>query len=91
MHQGSARGPPGSVQGGAPGGFGGNPGYSQAPMGAPRPQGSMNISQMHMGMTPPGHPQQPQQQNNSFQGLQWQGMGQNQQQGGMNQQQRRQW
>ncbi|KAI9913902.1 hypothetical protein PsorP6_005181 [Peronosclerospora sorghi] len=46
---------------------------------APRGPSGMNISQMHMGMgQPPGGMQQ-QQQQNSFQGLQWQGMGHQQQ------------
>lgn len=49
------------------------------------PPGNMNISQMgqHMGMNPmPSGPSIPG--NNSFQGLQWQGMG-----GGSGQQQRK--
>ncbi|CAH0484283.1 unnamed protein product [Peronospora farinosa] len=40
----------------------------------PRGPSGMNISQMHLGMSP--GMQQQQQQQNSFQGLQWQGMGQ---------------
>lgn len=47
--------------------------------GAPRPAGSMGISQMHMGMNQVPSPHQ-QQAANSFQGLQWGGMGGNQQQ-----------
>jgi hypothetical protein len=51
-----------------------------SPMGPRGPTG-MNISQMHMGMGPQQGGMQPQQQQqqNSFQGLQWQGMGQQQQ------------
>lgn len=57
-------GGPGSMGSGGPGSMG------------PRPSGNMNISQMHMGMSQPPQQQQQQQQQNSFQGLQWQGMGQ---------------
>ncbi|CAI5719301.1 unnamed protein product [Hyaloperonospora brassicae] len=47
------------------------------PLMTPQVPSSLNISQMHMGM---GQPQGGMQQQNSFQGLQWQGMGQQQQQ-----------
>lgn len=84
--RGPAPGAPGAFGGPQPGSQGFNPMGSGGPgsMG-PRPVGSMNISQMHMGMTqvgaPPGHhQQQQQQQQHSFQGLQWQGMGNQQQQ-----------
>ncbi|KAE9009766.1 hypothetical protein PR003_g15945 [Phytophthora rubi] len=63
---------------GAQGGF--NPLASGGPPSmAPRGPSGMNISQMHMGMVQPQggmQQQQQQQQQNSFQGLQWQGMGQ---------------
>ncbi|KAF1321106.1 Cmgc/mapk protein kinase, partial [Globisporangium splendens] len=70
----AARGPPGSNPG--PGAFGGNPGGFNPMGGAPRAGGSMGISQMHMGMNQVPNPHQQQQQAaNSFQGLQWGGMG----------------
>lgn len=75
------RGPPGS----SPGAFGGsNPSaFNAMGGGAPRPGVGMGISQMHLGMTPPHQQQQPQ---NSFQGLQWGGMGGNAGQGQQQQQ-----
>jgi hypothetical protein len=81
--RGPAPGAPGAFGGPQPGNQGFNPMGSGGPgsMG-PRPVGSMNISQMHMSMSqvgaPPTHHQQ--QQQHSFQGLQWQGMGGQQQQ-----------
>lgn len=67
---------PGGAYGAAQGGFNPMGSGGPSPM-APRGPSGMNISQMHMGMgQPQGGMQQQQQQQNSFQGLQWQGMGQ---------------
>ncbi|GAB9470850.1 hypothetical protein Gpo141_00008083 [Globisporangium polare] len=75
------RGPPSSN----PGAFSGNQ-FNPMGGGAPRPGVGMGISQMHLGMNQGPHQQQ--QQANSFQGLQWGGMGGNPQQQQQQQQQR---